>query len=189
VISLALGVLLALWPLNCGPDALADWPDEDRPAGAGRGMAQPSDPAVAADIAFESLGKGNSFTAQLDYPAVLIADNPGEALQIGSLLDSHEITAAFQNVDFGNKILVVVLSGKVGNDGYSISVNRVRNISSGVAIEVDLGDPLPGQIASDVISYPYHAILLPRAALQAISGVRWSMYDSEGRLLAERPYP
>jgi hypothetical protein len=52
-------------------------------------------------------------------------------------------------------------------------------------VYVRLGDPDPDQMVAQVISYPYDLRFVPREQAPVPEGAVWSMFTTEGKLLAQ----
>ena len=135
-------------------------------------------------IAFDSIDKGNSFTAEIEKPTIFVAGSRDEASQFIRWMENIDVVSRIEKVDFNTNFVIAVFRGKMGNSGYGIEVQSISIYSGVVQLAVNLTDPAPGQAVADVISYPYHIILLPREKLQVAPGT-WAMYDPEGKVLAQ----
>ncbi len=140
------------------------------------------------EITFQSLNQGDSYTARLEVPALFIAGNIEETNHFSGWLEA-DTAVRVQGIDFEDSLVVAVFQGKMGSSGYGIAVQKVELTSNTVQIFVNLTKPLPDQKVSDVISYPYHIILLPRPKLHFVPGMTWTISTMEGEILSQSKYP
>lgn len=132
-------------------------------------------------IPFESLDKGNSLIAGIEKPTIFVAGSLDEIAQF-KILDAN-ILQKIQKVDFSKTQVVGVLRGKMNTGGYGITVQTVSLTKGVVQLKVNFTNPSPDQMVTQVISYPYHIILIPREKLDTPE--IWAMYDEKGGLLAQ----
>ena len=139
---------------------------------------------------------GDSYVL-LEKPTLLVAGNESEARWLAGHLNDPEQMAQFGEVDFDDTWIISVFRGQVNTAGYGIAIEDVQYITpaegeeSGevVQITVHLTDPSPDQMVAEVISYPDHVVMVPKADLPAAEGTVWSAYTSEGELFAQTRYP
>lgn len=140
-------------------------------------------------ICFESLAQGDSYTAGLENPTLFLVCNAAQAARLTQLFNDADTFKRIQAIDFNTKYIVAVFRGQVGSSGYGIAVQAVSNAQGTVQLRVNLTKPAPSQMASTVIAYPYHIILVPREKLPVTSQTMWFVYDSENKLLVQTKFP
>lgn len=140
-------------------------------------------------ISFEVLGQGDSLTANLENPALLIAGTLDETKSFMQWIDDAELNAKIAQVDFQQELVIALFRGKFGSSGYGITTQRVQSTATGVQITAKLEDPPADQNVSSVISYPYQIITIPRDQIDLTSKPVWSLLDTTGETLAQTRYP
>jgi hypothetical protein len=141
-------------------------------------------------LMFKSLAQGDSFTAALESPTLFVASSAAEAASFTQWLDDNDVITRIQEVDFNSAWVIAVFAGQVGSSGYSITIKQISLVQGALELIVEITRPDPGQyVVLDVISYPYHIVLLPRDNLNVTPGTIWSVYTQEGTLLTQRNYP
>jgi hypothetical protein len=140
-------------------------------------------------IVFETLARGDSYSAELQVPALLVARSAADVARCTEWMNDADIARRIEEVDFGTTSIVALFRGRMGSSGYGIAIHAISLASGTVRLTVDLTDPALGQDVSDVVSYPYHIILVPRDQLPMAPGTIWAVYDAEGSLLVETRYP
>ena len=150
---------------------------------------QPRQPITMHAVVFESIAQGNSFIAEVETPTLLIANSVNETTNFTKWLHDIDITSQLRKTNFNTHLVIAVFSGKKGSSGYSITINEIFTALKEVMLVVNLIKPEPGQRVQEVITYPYHIILLPKNDLQITPGTIWNVYSSEGVLLTKTIYP
>ena len=140
-------------------------------------------------VPLQTLAQGESRTAGIETTTLIAAGNPTEAHHIVALLGSSLDVARIGEVDFGTSLLVAVVRGQVPTGGYGIAIDGIAAAQDEVRVTVSLADPAPGRILPEVLSYPYHLVVVPRTALPTQPGVRWVAVTPGGDLLAETQLP
>ena len=112
---------------------------------------------------------GDSSLPELENPFVYVASNEVDAAQLARWLDDADLISRIKEANFNNTWVVGVFRGRMDSGGYDIAIEEVRSTDETVDITVRLTDPEPGDIVTDVISYPYDVILVPREDLPAAS--------------------
>ena len=150
------------------------------------GQAEPGEDRDLLD--FRTLDRGASYTAELDKPALFVA---GDASQVGRFADwlDDEMAAQVRGVDFDRVWVIAVFRGLASSSGYEIETRFVRATEEAVELTVDLKDPAPDQMVAQVITYPYHIVVVPREVLQPVSETIFSVHTGDGKLLVQVEYP
>ena len=173
---------LPVWVV-CLSACLAD--PSDRPSTPlSQGLAAPRE-----QLPFVSVARGDSFTADLTAPTLLVAGSPDEARHLTMLLSEPEMAHQVAAVDVGADWVVAVFRGRMGSSGYGVTIQEICRKPDRVQIIVELTDPDPAQNVSDVITYPYHVVRVPRDRVPDTSGMVWAVYATDGTLLAETVRP
>jgi hypothetical protein len=73
-------------------------------------------------------------------------------------------------------------------EGLHAQARETMGLQTYVGDGFSLQHPANAQV-EDVVSYPYHIILVPRDQLPMAPGTIWAVYDAEGSLLVETRYP
>jgi len=191
-LGIALLVLaLNVWLVGCSPGTPAVPPSAT--SGPTPLILPPGTPSRSTEamqmITFKSLAQGESLTAELESPTLFVASSAAEAARFTRWLDDTDVITRIQEVDFNSAWVVAVFAGKMGSSGYSITIKKIGIVPQTVELVVEITKPAPGQNVSDVISYPYHIVLLPRERLKVTPGTIWSVYTQEGALLTQLNYP
>lgn len=147
------------------------------PPDGGRFSSEPN----ATTVTFDSLLRGESYVANVENPAIYVADNAQRAAFLiqwlsgaGELYDGNLNDLDY--IDFDTSYLVVVFSGAKDSGAHQIRVQDVAK--NGSAIVIDVHTKAPADNASAVISHPFHAILIPKAALAMETGTQWVLTES-----------
>ena len=184
------GLVLSGWLVGCNSGLLAV---PQSPTS----VSLPSSPLVTQaksqktmpTIPFQSLAQGESYTAQLENPALFVVSNAAEADRFTQLLNDPEIVQRIQSVDFNTTYVVAVFRGQVGSSGYGIAIGDITSAPGTVQLKVNLTDPPSDRAVSAVISYPYQLVSVSREKLSIAPETTWSVYDSEGKLLVQTKSP
>lgn len=151
-------------------------------------VTQPVPKDTVPTIDFISIANGNSNTAELDDPTIFVAGSAKEIEPFIGWLDEG-VANRIRRIDFNSSFVVAVFSGRMGSDGYGITIQRINLVSEVVKIEVKITEPAPDRAYSDVITYPYGMILINREKLQVTNGTVWSVYAPDGTMLTQISYP
>jgi len=185
-----LGLVLSGWLIGCNSGLLAGSPSaRSVPLPSSPSVTQASLPNNMSTIPFESLAQGESYTAQLENPALFVVSNAAEADRFTQLLNDPEIVQRIESVDFNTTYVVAVFRGQVGSSGYGIAMRDITSAPGTVQLKVNLTDPPSDRAVSAVISYPYQLVLVSREKLPIAPETTWSVYDSEGKLLVQTKSP
>ncbi len=145
-------------------------------------MEEPGEPPVTnSPIAFETLAQGDVYTAELETPRIFVFQAAGEVSAISSWFASP-LQSALAGVDYTQYAVVVVFYGMASSSGYGIAVQQVQQQLDTVKVLAQFSQPDPNMMQSDVISYPYHAILVPKSALTAPVSM-WALCDPAGVMI------
>ena len=137
---------------------------------------------------FSSLMAGSTATAELDKPALYVFKSADEARQVTGWLDP-DAAAALLGADYKSSAVIMAFWGPKPSSGYGLEVQDISISGKKVRLTARLTQPGPDSAQSDVITYAYHAIAVPRAAVDLLSGVVISLYDTDGNLIAETTIP
>ena len=66
------------------------------------------------------------------------------------------------DVDFSQQMAVVALMGRQATAGYDIQVTEVRDTGKYTSVYVQQTTPVPGSVVAQVVTYPYHIVLVPK---------------------------
>jgi hypothetical protein len=141
------------------------------------------------DVPFVTLAQGDSYTARLENPTLLLAGTPAEVARINGWLAGSDASASLEGVDLATTVVVALFRGQVGSSGYGVTIERLTRDSAGVRLVARLTAPGAGQMVADVIAYPYHLIAVPRDQIPDALGTRWTAVTPDGVLLVEAAYP
>ncbi len=123
------------------------------------------------------------------HPRLFVTGDPAEAARMAHLLGNADLQAAIEEVDFKTSWLVVAFRGEVRTAGYGIDVETVEYDGSSVRVTISLRDPSPGELAAQVISYPFTFAVVPRQAVPVEEPTTWIMSTEDGSLQAKARYP
>jgi hypothetical protein len=73
--------------------------------------------------------------------------------------------------------------------GYALAIDNFSVSGKEVRLTAKLSPPPAGAAQSDVMTFAYHAVTVPKAAVEQLSGTTWSLYDTQGNLLAKATLP
>lgn len=141
-------------------------------------------PKIKGSIPFESLARGVSFTAEQIDAAIFVAGNALEVEPLLSWMDDHTQSEVIRAVNSEQECVVAVMRGLTPSDAYGISIQSVKAAANEFQINVELVEPGQDSMGSDVESFPYHIISVPKDLVQCTDNAAWVMYDQNGELLA-----
>lgn len=142
----------------------------------------------SAQRGFSNLLSGSTATAELDAPALYVFENADQARDVAGWLDPDP-AATLLGADYKSSAVIMAFWGPNPSSGYRLEIQDVSISGKDVRLTAQLDKPDATSAQSDVITFAYHAITVPRAALQALSGVTLSLYDTGGNLLAKTAIP
>lgn len=148
---------------------------------------QPSLTDAILSVGFDSLGEGSSTTVRLIEPGVFVAGSVSEADRFTRWLKPN-VATRIQEVDFNNVLVVAVFSGSKPSSGFGVTIQEVNTGPGTVRLTVSITDPIPGRAVSDVVTYPYHIIRLPRQAVGVAPGANWIVQTLDGTQIAQIRY-
>ncbi len=122
-------------------------------------------------------------------PALFVTGDPIEAARMAHLLGDADLLATVEHTDFDDNWLVIALRGEVNTTGYGIDVETVEYDGHSVQVTISLSDPSPGEMAAQVISYPFTFAVVPRQAVPVEEPTTWIMSTEDGSLQAKARYP
>ena len=142
----------------------------------------------SAERGFSSLLSGSTATAELDAPALYVFESADQARDVAGWLDADP-AAALLGADYKSSAVIMAFWGPNPSSGYGLEIQDVSISGKDVHLTARLARPEAGSAQSDVITFAYHAITVPRAALDLLSGVTLSLYDTDGNLVAKTTIP
>ena len=135
-------------------------------------------------IPFSNLVSGSTPLADIGASGLFVFDSAGQAEQVASWL-APETSAALENADYKSNVIVIAFWGPNASTGYAMQIQEVSLSEKDIRVIAGLTAPDADSMQSDVITYAYHAVTIPRSALPKLSGLKWLLYDSEQNQLAE----
>jgi hypothetical protein len=138
---------------------------------------------------FQTVAAGESFTADIAMPTIIVAATSPEIDSLGQLLTDSDVPQQLAGVDWQAQWVVALFSGSVPSSGYGITVEKVEVEGDEVHLYAHLSEPNPDYMVAAVIAYPYHIITIPKSDFQPGQTSVWKLYDTEVTLLAETKYP
>jgi hypothetical protein len=93
--------------------------------------------------------------------------------------------AELQKLDFNKQVAAVVFYGRRPTGGFDIAVQKVERTGGRVVITVQTREPVPGALLPQVITSPWDAIALDRAALPNWEQLHYAVVNTAGATLAE----
>jgi hypothetical protein len=142
----------------------------------------------SAQRGFSSLLSGSTATAELDGPALYVFESADEARNVAGWLDPDS-AASLLGADFKSSAVIMAFWGPNPSSGYGMEIQDVSISGKAVRLTARLDQPKPGTAQSAVLTFAYHAITVPRAALDVLSGTVISLYDTDGKLVAKTTVP
>jgi hypothetical protein len=142
----------------------------------------------SAQRGFSNLLSGSTATAKLDGPALYIFESADQARDVAGWLDADSAKALL-GADFKSSAVIMAFWGPNPSSGYGMEIQDVSISGNEVRLTARLDQPKPGSAQSDVLTFAYHAITVPRAAVGVLSGAVISLYDTEGNLVAKTTVP
>jgi hypothetical protein len=187
-----------LTPVNSSPDIQVTatetvlTQEAQSPAPTNPALSPTSDQAsidVASTIPFETIGRGETFIAELQSPALFVAASTAEVARFTTWLNDTNLVNRTQGIDFNRSWIVAVFSGPAPSTGYGVTIQTIDLTPEGVRLGVKLIEPDPDRLTSAVVSFPYDLILVSKDQLGVHPGATWAAYNSDGTLLAQVKYP
>jgi PrcB C-terminal len=124
-------------------------------------------------VNFRTIARG----ANSGYPTAsqMVIDNPEEWADVWQQHTSDFIPPPpIPDVDFADDQVVGVFMGEKRTGGYSVEILSVQTKSSeqkdlaSLVITVAYHQPKPGDIVPEVITHPYHIIIIPQIAASEV---------------------
>ena len=148
--------------------------------------ADKEDSTVKTDsLSFETLARGDSYTAELVEPRLVVVSNSSDASRLARLLDEPQLARRIRLVDFERVWIVGIFRGQMGSTGYGIVIQEISIAQEKVRLRVNFTDPAPALNVSDVITYPYHIVVLARENFQPTPQTTWRVHTPDGKLLLQ----
>jgi hypothetical protein len=144
--------------------------------------------AEAAQPNFESLAQGNAFTAPTNDIALYILTDIQAANKIPDVFDS-DTGSLITSAEYEHNYVVIVFYGPAGSDGYTLSVQDIQYSNNEVRVKINLEPPPPDRMTNDVITYPYHIILVPKTSNNSVDKAKWILLDEQNNPLGEGTVP
>lgn len=130
-----------------------------------------------------TIAQADLLVAQIEEPALYIFSDPDAFKEIAEWF-SPEQRDAVAGIDYNSYYLAAAFYGVASTSGHSITVQEVY-VEGDVVKVIAAREGVPeGSMASDVISYPYHLVTIPKDGLDVPEGALWELIDTEGVLLA-----
>ena len=107
-------------------------------------------------IPMKTLAKG--MESRIDEARQLTARSAGEWR---TLWHQHAGTRDRPSVDFANEMVVGVFLGRRPTAGFGIEIVGAREDRGALVVQYREVQPLPGSIAAQVLTSPYHLVTLP----------------------------
>jgi hypothetical protein len=127
--------------------------------------------------------QGDALLAVLNGPALYVFTDSAAFDEISKWFDPEQRTA-IAKADYSNNYVITAFYGVASTSGHSITVQEIYVDDETVKVIVVKAGVPEGQMAADVISYPFHVIAIPNRGLKAPEGAVWEMIDTDGNLLA-----
>lgn len=110
-----------------------------------------------------------------------LAVGDGQGLQRLLFLTGLELPP--ESVDFGQHVILAALQGTKPTSGYAISIVRAVQTGTEVRVEVEVVEPEPGSVNAQVLTSPYHLVLVRRSDFQPRGKIDFTFVDSFGERL------
>lgn len=128
----------------------------------------------------------------LEEPSIFVVGSAPEAERFAGWFDNSnvsDVSERIRKVDLTTTLIVAVFSGHMGSNGHGVTIKEVSTSPGRVDLRVMLTRPAPGHAASDVETYPYHMIMIPRKDLDLDPQTDWIVFTSDGKILSQTRYP
>jgi hypothetical protein len=142
----------------------------------------------SAERGFSNLLSGSTPTAELDAPALYAFESADQAREAAGWLDPDSASSLL-GADYKSSAVIMAFWGPNPSSGYGLEIQDISISGKDVRLTARLEQPDPSSAQSDVITFAYHAITVPRAAVDLLSGVVISLYDTDGNLVAKTTIP
>ncbi len=121
----------------------------------------------------------------LQQPALYVAGNPDQAALFINWLDDPDLVARIWENDYSTTWVVAAFRGQMPTSGYGIAIEDLQSDGETVKLYASLSDPDPDAMVAQVLSYPHQVLFVPKTQAPAPEGATWSLFTSEGKLLAQ----
>ena len=136
-----------------------------------------------ASLPLISLAQGDARSGRPPAPALIVVASAAELERLAGWLADPALLARLQALDYTTTLVVAAVVGPRPSSGYALAIQTALLDGDTVRLVATETAPAPEQRVLDVISYPYHLVAIPRAALPAGS-LRWQLVDTAGQILA-----
>ena len=89
-----------------------------------------------------------------------------------------------RDVDFDRYLVLAAMQGAKNSAGYAISITRAEQRGGEVRVEVEVSEPEEGAFTAQVLTSPYHLVLVERGAFDPRGELVFVFTDNHGRTLA-----
>ncbi len=122
-----------------------------------------------------SVGEGEVGFETIEGPGSAIDFIEAEELVISSQEDWMTLWQRLQEgvipsvpapeIDFSQRMVLAVFAGEKPTGGFTMAIKRVVKERGGLKVYVEEGSPPPGAMVTQVLTYPYHIVSIPRIDL------------------------
>lgn len=145
----------------------------------------PREPIIEeGNVIFDEIDKGTLLTADINNNAIFVAEKINETEKF-TKWDSS-LAEKIKNINTGD-VLIVGVFLNMATSGYEISITGINQKANKITLTATLSSP--AEMASPVISYPYHIITIPKVNINVVPGTTWEVITQEGTVLAQTQYP
>jgi protease stability complex PrcB-like protein len=109
--------------------------------------------------AVRSIERGQ--TSWVDSPRQVAARTPEEW---AALWRSHAPDRPLPAVDFSKDMVVAIFLGSRPSAGYSVEITGVKKANGAVVVQYHEAKPRADAVTAQVITAPYHLVVIPRPA-------------------------
>lgn len=81
-----------------------------------------------------------------------------------ALWKEHDWDRPAPAVDFAREMAVAVFLGTQTSAGHGVRIRAVRTAAAEVIVEYQVTRPAPGNVAAQILTFPYHIVAVPRQA-------------------------
>jgi hypothetical protein len=87
-------------------------------------------------------------------------------------------------MDFGRELVIAAFQGVKPTGGYSIEITAIKGAGSTINVYLNMVEPLPRDIVTQVFTSPYHIVKVSRDDLGERGEVKFSFWSSSRQHLA-----
>jgi len=140
-------------------------------------------------VAFQEVVRGSDYAYGAEgvpapTPVLRVITDAQALAAFGSELIPNA-QGALGGVDLSQEFVIATLQGSKPTGGYSINVSAVSQQNDDVFVRVEIKEPQPGAVLTQMITSPYDVVRVRRADLTPRGSLSFHMMGPDGQVLAE----